>query len=155
MNKKRQKSRLKKQGNVFISIGIVVFVIIFTATFYIYYQVNIITENIRQDLFYAANDAILSFDLQDLAYKKYTVDENKTKEVIEYILNKNYTESDGSIIEIKVTDLDVIYGQDGVKLDTQIQVTFKTVINLLGENEHSFKMNENIKIALMDYQSGE
>ena len=155
MNKKRQKSRLKKQGNVFISIGIVVFVIIFTATFYIYYQVNIITENIRQDLFYAANDAILSFDLQDLSYKKYTVDENKTKEVIEYILNKNYTESDGSIIEIKVTDLDVIYGQDGVKLDIQIQVKFKTVINLLGENEHSFKMNENIKIALMDYQSGE
>lgn len=150
MNKK--KNRLKKQGNVFIPIGIVVLVIIFAATFFIYYQVNIIIENVRHDLFYAANNAILSFDLQDLAYKKYTVDENKTKEVIEYILNKNYTESDGSITQIKITDLEVIYGGDKVNLDIEVQVTFRSVINLSGENEHSFKMNENIKIALMDYQ---
>ena len=149
------KIKLKKRGNIFISIGMIALVVIFASIFFIYYQVNIIVDNIRNDLFYAANDAILSFDLQDLAYKKYTIDESKTKEVIEYILNKNYIESNGSITKIKVTDLGIIYGQDKVNLDIQVQVTFKSVINLLGKNEHSFKIRENVKIALMDYQLGE
>lgn len=149
MNK--NKYSLKKQGNVYVVIGIVVLVIIFMATFLVYYQVNIITESIRHDLFYASNASLLSFDTQDLAYKKYTVDENKTKQVIEYLLNRNYTEGEGNIINIKVTNLKVNYEQDKVILETQIQVTFRSVINLLGENKHSFKMNENIKIALLEY----
>lgn len=153
MNKMGKKTcALKKQGSVFISVGLVVLVIIFAVTFLVYYQVNIIAENVRHDLFYASNNAILSFDTQDLAYKKYTVDENKTKQVIEYLLNKNYTETEGSITKIEITDLDVIYEPDKVRLDTQVKVTFKSVINLAGENEHSFKMNENIKIALLDYK---
>lgn len=151
-NTSKKRCALKKQGNIFISVGLIVLVIIFAVTFFVYYQVNIITENVRQDLFYASSNAILSFDMQDLSYKKYTVDENKTKEVIEYLLNKNYTETEGSISKIEITDLDVIYEQDKVRLDTQVQVTFKSVINLAGENEHSFKMNENIKIALLDYK---
>lgn len=151
-NISNNRDAVKKRGNVFISVGLIVLVIIFVVTFLVYYQVNIITDNVRQDLFYASNNAILSFDTQDLSYKKYTVDENKTKKVIEYLLNKNYTETEGSITKIEITDLDIIYEQDKVRLDTQVQVTFKSVINLAGENEHSFEMNENIKIALLDYK---
>ena len=146
---------LKKQGNIFIPIGLVALVIIFATVFLVYYQVNIITENIRRDLFYASNNAILSFDLQDLAYKKYTANEQKAKQVIEYLLNKNYTETQGSITGIKVTNLKMIYEKDKVILDVEIQVKFKSVINIAGKNEHSFKMKDKIKISLMDYQIGE
>lgn len=153
MNKRKQ--ILKKQGNVFIPIGLVVLVIIFASIVLVYYQINIITENIRKDLYYASTSAILSFDLQDLSYKKYTVDETKTKQVIEYLLNKNYTETKGSITEIKVADLKINYLKDYVNLDVGIKVKFNSVINIMGKNEHEFKMNENIKIALMDYEIGE
>ena len=153
MNKRKQ--ILKKQGNVFIPIGLVVLVIIFASIVLVYYQINIITENIRKDLYYASTSAILSFDLQDLSYKKYTVDETKTKQVIEYLLNKNYTETKGSITEIKVSDLKINYLKDYVNLDVGIKVKFNSVINIMGKNEHEFKMNENIKIALMDYEIGE
>ena len=115
----------------------------------LYYQLNIITENIRQDLFYVSNSSLLSFDTSDLAYGKYTVDTNKTKEIMEYLLNKNYQNS--SVKEIKITNLDITCEQDKVKLDTEIKVKFKSVITIGGKNEHEFKMKEQVKIALLEY----
>ena len=141
---------LKKQGSVFIAVGIVVLVIVFTAIFLVYYQVNIIVETVRQDLFYAANNAIVSFDVQDLAYKKYTVDVEGTKEIIEELLNKNYTNNESGITKITIKDLEVV-GNDKVDLKLQVKVNFNTVINILGKDEHSLTMKENIKISLLEY----
>lgn len=138
-----------KQGNMIIAVGLIVLVLIFAITFLLYYQVNIITESIRQDLFYVSNSSLLSFDTSDLAYGKYTVDENKTKEIMEYLLNKNY--QNGSVKEIKITNLDVIYEQDKVILDTEIKVKFKSVVIIGRKNEHEFKMKEQVKIALLEY----
>jgi len=138
-----------KQGNMIIAVGLIVLVLIFAVTFLLYYQVNIITESIRQDLFYVSNSSLLSFDTSDLAYGKYTVDENKTKEIIEYLLNKNY--QSGSVKEIKITNLDVTYEQDKVRLDAEIKVKFESIITIGGKNEHEFKMKEKVKIALLEY----
>jgi len=132
-----------------IAVGLIVLVLIFAVTFLLYYQVNIITESIRQDLFYVSNSSLLSFDTSDLAYGKYTVDENKTKEIIEYLLNKNY--QSGSVKEIKITNLDVTYEQDKVRLDAEIKVKFESIITIGGKNEHEFKMKEKVKIALLEY----
>ena len=153
MNNKRHilQQKKQKQGNIFIPIGLVVLVILFATIFLVYYQLNVIIENVRKDLFYASNNAILSFDTQDLAYKKYTIDKNKTKQVIENILNKNYTEIEGSVTKIEIIDLDIVQKENKVYLSINVKVTFKSVINLAGENEHEFKMNENIKISLLDY----
>ena len=117
-----------------------------------YYQINILVQNIRKDLYYTCNNAILSFDTKELSYRNYTVDEEKTKEVIEDVLNKNYIEAEGSIIKISITDLDVEYMQDSVIIAIQIQVRFKSVINLTGTNEHEFEMSEQVKISLMNYK---
>lgn len=138
-----------KQGNMVIAVGLIVLVLIFAVTFLLYYQINIITESIRGDLFYVSNSSLLSFDTSDLAYGKYTVDENKTKEIMEYLLNKNY--QNGSVQEIKITNLDVTYEQNKVRLDTEIKVKFKSVITIGEKNEHEFKMKEQVKIALLEY----
>lgn len=138
-----------KQGNMVIAVGLIVLVLIFAVTFLLYYQVNIITESIRGDLFYVSNSSLLSFDTSDLAYGKYTVDENKTKEIMENLLNKNY--QNGSVKEIKITNLDITYEQNKVRLDTEIKVKFESVITIGGKNEHEFKMKEQVKIALLEY----
>ena len=146
MNKKKTPN---KQGNMVIAVGLIVLILIFTVTFLLYYQVNMITESIRQDLFYVSNSSLLSFDTSDLAYGKYTVDENKTKEIMEYLLNKNY--QNGSVKEIKIINLDVTYEKDKVRLDTEIKVKFESVITIGGKNGHEFKMKEQVKIALLEY----
>lgn len=139
-----------KQGNMIIAVGLIILVLIFAVTFLLYYQVNIIIENIRQDLFYVSNSSLLSFDTTDLAYGKYTVDVNKTKEIMEYLLNKNH--QNGSVKEIKITNLDVTYEKDKVRLDTEIKVKFESVITIGEKNEHEFKMKEQVKIALLEYK---
>ena len=138
-----------KQGNMIISVGIIMLVLIFAVTFLLYYQVNIITESIRQDLFYVSNNSILSFDREQLSYGQYIIDKNKTKEIMEYLLNKNY--EDGSVTDIKIIDLNITYEKDKVRLNTKIKVKFKSVIAIGGKNEYEFKMKEQIKIALFEY----
>lgn len=150
-NKNTHKNKFKKRGSLFIATGVIVLIIILASVFLVYYQLNVILETVRQDLFYAAKNAIHSFDLQDLAYKKYTVDENQTKEIIEYLLNKNYTENNGAITKIEVKKIDIQMVGNKVNLKIQIEVNFNSVIAVLGNKEHSFRMNETVKIALMDY----
>lgn len=145
-------NRRAKQGNVFIFVGIVVLMIILFVTFIVYYQVNIIAESIRKDLFYASKDAILAFNIQELSYGKYMVDTNKSKEVIEYILNKNYVSDNSSVTKIKIMDIKINTTTSDVVIKVEIKVKFKSIINISGEYEHEFKMKENIKISLMNYR---
>ena len=56
-------SKNRKKGNVFISTGILLLIIIIAISMLLYYQVNIIAEGIRKDLFYASNTAILAFKI--------------------------------------------------------------------------------------------
>lgn len=140
-----------KQGNIVIALGITVILVIFCAIFLVQYQLNIIIDNVRRDLFYSCNSGVLSFDLEDLGYRKYTIDEYKMKETLQYILNKNYTEERGSITNIDVIALNANLNKDKVELDVKIKVRFRSVVNLFGENSHTFTMKENVKIALMKY----
>lgn len=150
-----RKNEFGKQGNVFISVGIIILVIIFVITFLLYCQVNIVIENVRQDLFYASNNALLSFDAQELSYNKYMIDEAKIKQIIESILNKNYAQTEGGITKIQVIQLDILNEQDKVNIKIQVEVNFESVINIAGKNEHSFKMYEDIRISLLEYSKGE
>lgn len=143
---------LKKQGNILLPIGLVVLIVVFVTVFLVYCQLNIIVQNVRRDLYYISKDAILSFDLQDLAHKKYTVDEAKTKQIIEYLLNKNYTKTEGSINKIQITSLEIFCEQDKVNIAVGIQVSFRSVVSLMGKNEHKFKMKENVSVSLLKYK---
>lgn len=146
-----RKNERYKRGNVFISLGIIIIIIIFIAIVLTYYQLNIIIENLRYDLFYAANSAILSFDAQDLTYNKYTIYEEKTKTIIKSILNKNYVENKGSVKNIEITNLKITSNNDNVNIQIEIEVTFDSVINIASSKQHKFKIKEQIKISLLDY----
>lgn len=137
-----------KKGNIniFIPLGIILLITIFVAIFLAYYQVNIIADNIRKDLFYISNNAILAFNQQDLAYGKYTLDEQKAKEIIEEILNKNY--QNGSVLKISIIQLDQI---ENNQILIKIKVRFKSFITLFGRNQYEFIMTETVKISLMKY----
>ena len=141
----------RKKGNVYIAVGLLVLIIILFATFLLYYQVNIIVTSIRKDLYYATRDAILSLDTVELSYSKYVIDIQKAKSIVEEILIKNYIKDDGSITKIKVLDMQATCAEEYIAITTKIEVEFKSVINLTGDNNHRFKINETIKISLMEY----
>lgn len=148
----KYKYKMKKRGNIFIPIGLLVLIVTISAVALVYCQINIIIENVRKDLFYASNSAILLFNLQDLSYKQYTIEESKVKDIIEDILNKNYIRNDGSITKIQVSDLQIFNDQEKVIIKTRVNITFNSVINIAGRREHSFNMDEEIRISLLNYQ---
>ena len=144
-----------KQGNVIVVIGIYILIIIFLTVFLVKYQTNIIIENIKLDLFYAARGAILAFNNQELVYRQYEIDENKTRSIIQEVLERNYLKENGSVNNITIVDLQIRYEKEYVKVFVEVEVTFRSVVNLFGKNEHKFKVKEEVKISLMEYKTGE
>ena len=144
-----------KQGNVIVVIGIYILIIIFLTVFLVKYQTNIIIENIKLDLFYAAREAILAFNNQELVYRQYEIDENKTRSIIQEVLERNYLKENGSVNNITIVDLQIRYEKEYVKVFVEAEVIFRGVVNLFGKNEHKFKVKEEVKISLMEYKTGE
>ena len=144
-----------KQGNVIVVIGIYILIIIFLTVFLVKYQTNIIIENIKLDLFYAARGAILAFNNQELIYRQYEIDGNKTRSIIQEVLERNYLKENGSVNNITIVDLQIRYEKEYVKVFVEAEVIFRGVVNLFGKNEHKFKVKEEVKISLMEYKTGE
>lgn len=144
-----------KNGNIFISLGIIVLAIVFSVVFLVYCQVNIIVADAKRELYYVTNNSILSFDFQDLAFKKYTVDENKAKQIIQELLDKNCDKQNSGITKIEIKNLEIINNNDDVKLKIQAKVTFNSVISISGNKQHSFNVNDQISISLLNYKQGE
>ena len=141
----------KKKGNVYITVGLLVLIIILFATFLLYYQVNIIVVSIRKDLYYATRNAILSLDTQELSYRKYIIDTQKAQEIVEELLRKNYIKDNGSVTKIEILDMRAECTDKNIVITNKIKVKFKSVINIIGDNNHEFEINETIKISLMEY----
>ena len=141
----------KKQGNVFIPIGILVLIIITFAMFLSYYQVNLIISNMKRDLYYVAREAIFAFDVKELSYRNYLINENNIKDKIEDSLTREYTQSTYNIKEIQVVNLELAYDKEGINVEVELIVKFKSIINLMGDNIHEFNLREDVKISLMNY----
>lgn len=141
----------KKQGNIFIPIGMLVLIIITFAMFLSYYQVNLIISNVKRDLYYIAREAILLFDVKELSYRNYLINGSNIKDKIEDGLTKEYTQSMYNIKEIQVMGVELAYNKEGVNVGVTIKVKFKSIINLMGDNMHEFNLREDVNISLMNY----
>lgn len=140
-------------NNLLVAIGLMLLVIVFVVIFFSYYQINIIVQTLRQDLYYAAKNTILSFESKDLSYGKYTINDVKAKEIMQYILDKNYTQNEGgSINKVEVTNLDILNKENKIELSVEVKVSFTSVVNLFGKNKYNFKMKENINLSLLQYK---
>lgn len=139
-----------KRGNlnVFISIGIILMLTILTVFFLVYFQINVIANNVRQNLFYSANNAILAMNVQSLAYGKYNMDIHYAKELIEDLLNKN---AQGAISNIEVKSLKLENIEGGPNLYAQVVVKFKTIVNFGNDNEYKITMQDTVPISLLKY----
>ena len=134
--------------NVFISIGIILMLTILTVFFLVYFQINVIANNVRQNLFYSANNAILAMNVQSLAYGKYNMDIHYAKELIEDLLNKN---AQGAISNIEVKSLKLENIEGGPNLYAQVVVKFKTIVNFGNDNEYKITMQDTVPISLLKY----
>ena len=137
--------------NIFITVGLLLIIIIFAIIFLIYSQINNITENIRKDLFYISNNALMAMNENDLAYSMYTFNKDQAIEKLELLLRKNYVDGKGSITKISIKQLDLNNISGKPSLYIKINVEFESIIAILNDKLHSFDMQETVPISLMYY----
>lgn len=140
-----------KKGNVFIAIGLLVVMIIFTAMVLVICELNIIVKTVRQDLYYATKNALLSCDVNELSYNNYDININRTREIIQELLNKNHEGLSDSINKIEILDIDVKNVSKSLAINVKVKIYFRSVINLAGKNNYSFELKEELKFSPLEY----
>lgn len=135
-----------KNGSVeifILSITIIFMVIILVITFLLYIQINSCIYNVKTDLFYIAQNAILAVDYDELAYSSYEINDEILKEKITTLLHLNYPNYNFYVNEIKYEHL-----TSSVLIDMNLQIKPIALRNLIGDI--TLKIKDNIKLKLME-----
>lgn len=140
-----------KNGNVFVGVGLLAVIIVFTAMVLVICELNIIVQTVRQDLYYATKNAIISCDVNELAYNNYDININMTKEIIEELLNKNHESLNGSINKIEILSIDVRNIRKSLVIYVKAKINFRSIINLAGKNNYSFELKEELRFSPLEY----
>lgn len=135
-----------KNGSVeifILSITIIFMVIILAITFLLYIQINSCIYNVKTDLFYIAQNAILAVDYDELVYSSYEINDEILKEKITTLLHLNYPNYNFNVNEIKYEHL-----TSSVLIDMNLQIKPIALRNLIGDI--TLKIKDNIKLKLME-----
>ena len=149
MNGWRKKSNKIGNIDVFIVLGIGFLVVVFTCILLGYFQLNVVTNTLRKNLFFAANNAILAMDNGELSYGMYSIDTNKAKDIIQGILDTTY--KDNSFIkDININDIS-FENTNKPKLKFKVKIKLIPIIKIQGKEEYIINIQEEVKISLMTY----
>ena len=135
-----------KRGSIeifILSITIIFMVIILTITFLLYIQINSCIYNVKTDLFYIAQNAILAVNYDELAYSNYEINDEMLKEKITTLLHLNYPNYNFNVNEIRYEHL-----TSSVLIDINLQIKPIALRNLIGDI--TLKIKDNVKLKLME-----
>lgn len=135
-----------KRGSIeifILSITIIFMIIILTITFLLYIQINSCIYNVKTDLFYIAQNAILAVDHDELAYSNYEINDEILKEKVGTLLYLNYPNYNISVNEVKYD-----YLSNCILIDISLQVKPIALRNLIGDI--TLKIKDNVKLKLME-----
>ena len=139
----------RKNGNVVATLGIIITVTIFLCFFLLYYQINTISNSIKKDLFYISNNIIIAMDKEELLFGNYSINTEKSREVIQELLRKNHEK--GYVKEITIKDLSFDINSRDIVIHITVKIKFTPLIYVGSKSEHEFTLKEDTKISLLKY----
>lgn len=130
-------------GYIIIIFFLITFFIVGISYFLMYVQINLQIYGIKDKLFTIVQDSITQFDLESLALYEYQIEENKLKKFIEerlYEIDKNY-----------ISDVVVNFDANNNQMQIYFSWRVKPIVSLLGKEEIEVKINEVIKLKMMEW----
>ena len=142
---------MMKKGLLNISIMFFGITIIFIITFVylMYFQVGILTEEIKNEVYYILMDTNVELNKKDLPYNKFTLNELELENRLDMSLLKLKNKK-MKVTNIKVEELLTNINNDNVIIELTLKVTFEPLIKI--KNELSFKITDRIKLNLLQYE---
>lgn len=113
-----------KRGNVeiiFLTIFVVILLIILSATYICYLQINSIIYPIKQDLFYIVQNSYFSLDKEELSYSNYEINEVELRMKIDRIISLNYPNKNVKIENVSFNKLTET-------VDIEIEIILRPII---------------------------
>lgn len=135
-----------KKGSVeiiILTLTIIFMFIILTITFLLYIQINSCVYNVKSDLFYISQNAVLAVNYDELAYSNYEINDEKLKEKIATLLHLNYPNYNFNVNEIKYECL-----SNSVLIDIDLHIKPIALRNIIGDI--TLKIKDNVKLKLME-----
>lgn len=161
----KRMNRLKK-GNVTLMlfpIGIMILIAILVAITFLYVQIIVQIYEVKSNLFYIISSSIGQEDMENLAYRDYSLDVNKVQEKVDNLLKENYLRKDVSkgIIDIQCQNIKLIKSKGEISEHTKnkyttpvmcvdIKIVFSPIISLIGDKVN-FSIHDDIKFSLLEF----
>lgn len=139
---------MNKKGfvNICISLGVVIIIVILISVFLIYFQVNVLISEIRQELYYELQNGMLAIEKDELALNSYLIDNKKLTEQI-----NNWIQTSGksklNVIDIKIKEITTNNKNKKATFKVKLTVTFKPIINI--KQVASIDITNDIDLSLL------
>lgn len=154
----------KKKGELLIISVIIialVLVLLLGAVSIQYFQINNTLTDIKANLFYICQNAIVAFS-DELGFEIYNIDVLRLKSVVSELLAKNYINGRTDITEINIDEIYLVTSESeclshtGGNYSTPfihivISIEFNPVINFGGINARKISIHQDVKLSLMVY----
>lgn len=137
---------MNKKGNGIIIVMIFIFLLFFILSmisFYIlHFELNLIIDKVKQDVFYIVQNAFFSINKSDFKYYSYGIDEIVMKQRINSLINLNYND------KVKINSIKYDYVKNTVYIKYEIEFDSVVFRNAIGNKK--ITLEDNIKLKSME-----
>lgn len=154
----------KKKGELLIVAVIIialVLVLVLGAVSIQYFQINNTLTDIKANLFYICQNAIIAFS-DELGFEVYNIDVLRLKNVVSELLTKNYINGRTDITAINIDEIYLVTNESeclshtGKSYSTPfihivISIEFNPVIKFNSVNTRKISIHQDVKLSLMVY----
>lgn len=139
---------MNKKGmtNIWIMFLGITMILLFTLIYMLYFQVGVIKNSIREEVFYALMNGQVSLNKEELAFNNYEIDKNKLNDVLNLWV-KETAKTKINVTEIKINELLTNKGNDKVTLEIELLVSFIPIVKV--SDKAKIKINEEIDLSLL------
>lgn len=140
---------MNKSGivNICFTIFGITMLLTLTMIYMLYFQVGIIKNRIKEELYYALMNGQVALEREDLAVNVYSVDKNKLEQILNVWL-KETVKFKFNVEEVKINELLTNTNKNEFTLKVELIVSFLPIVKI--SDKASVKINDEITISLLN-----
>lgn len=132
--------------NIYITFLGIMLILLLTMVYMIYFQVGIIKNNVKEELFYALMNGQVALNKEELALNSYVINKDKLEENLNLWV-KETAKSKINVNEIKINELLTNTSNNKVTLKIELLIYFKPIVKL--SDKVAIKIEDEIDMSLL------
>jgi len=132
--------------NIWLTFLGVAMILLLTIIYMLYFQVGVIKNSVKEEIYYALMNGQVSLDKEELAFGSYIIDKNKLGEILNLWI-KETANTKVNVNEIKINELLTNTSNNNVTLKIELVVSFTPIVKI--SDKAIVKINDEIDLSLL------